>query len=83
MIAWVNVIDLHVIFLPLLKVICLYTGEVAYNQACVISIQIKSQNLISICINNAHVLNAVRILTNTLLSNNSTSRVAVKSRHFY
>ena len=84
MIEWVNVIDLREIFLPLLKVILyLYIGEVACNKPCVISIQIKSQQYISTRINHVHVLNGIRILTNTLLSNNSTIRVAINSRHIY
>ena len=81
--AWVKKIDLREIFLPLLKVIYLYNGQVAYNQPCVLSIEIRSQKLISTRINYVHVLNAVRVLKSTLLSNKSTIRVAVNSRHFY
>ena len=84
MIPWVNVTDLREILLPLLKVILyLYIGEVACNKPCVISIQIKSQKYISTRINHVHVLNGIRILINTLLSNSSTIRVAIKSRHLY
>ena len=64
-------------------VLYLYIGEVAYNQPCVLSMQIKSQKLISTRVNHVHVLNEVRILINALFSNNSTIRVAVESRHLY
>ena len=77
------VTDLREIFLPWLQVIYLYNSEVAYNQSCVLSIQIKSQKLISTHINQVHILNGVRTLTNTLLSNNSKIRVSVTSRHLY
>ena len=75
MIGWVNVNDLHVIFLPSLTVIYSYVGEVAYNQVCVLFIQIKSQNLISTRINYVYLLNAMRMLT-------IINRVARESRHF-
>ena len=66
MIVWVNVIDLHVIFLPLQKSYIYTLGKLR---------TIKSQNLISTRIYHVHVLNTVRKLTNTLLSNNSTGRL--------